>query len=145
METELETKLPPDSVVAALTDFSDRRPDVWSGLKREQYEVYEVGDTWAEVREGSSKSIWARERYDWSTPGTVKWTVVDSPFSSTGDSVTVTASPSGTGSKVHIAWRRRGKTVLSKVMLAILSLFMGTVLKRYVKKTLDGIAAGTPK
>jgi hypothetical protein len=153
VEVDVETKLPPEGVIAALTDFSDRRPDIWSGLNRDQYEVYEVGDTWAEVREGSNKKIWARERYDWSTPGTVTWTVIDSPFSSTGDCLSATVTPSGTGSHVHISWRRKGMTAGSRVMLGFLRLFMPTILRRYVtsaswrsptmKETLDGIASGT--
>ena len=133
----------PEAVIAGLTDFTDRRPDIWPGLSRKEYKVYEVGPNWAEVREGSSKSIWARERYDWSTPGRVSWTVMESPFSSTGDSVTVTVEPKGAGSHLHIVWHRRGKTAGSRMFLGALSLFMGSFLKRYVRKTLDGIAEGT--
>jgi hypothetical protein len=47
IELDLRIPLPPDAVRAALVDFSDRRPDVWPGLSRELFEVYQVGDTWA--------------------------------------------------------------------------------------------------
>ncbi|MGH2766535.1 MAG: hypothetical protein ACRDKA_11590, partial [Actinomycetota bacterium] len=58
VEFEVQTDLAPDRIVDALTDFSERRPDLWPGLNRSQFEVYEVGETWAEVREGTTKGIW---------------------------------------------------------------------------------------
>ena len=58
----IDTKLAPQEVVAALTDFSDRRPDIWPGLARSKYKVYSVGENSAEVQEGNEKpDIRARE------------------------------------------------------------------------------------
>lgn len=51
-EFDIRTEPPPEAIRAALLDFSERRPQLWPGLPPEQYEVYEVGDTWAEIREG---------------------------------------------------------------------------------------------
>ncbi len=66
---EFTTALPPGEVVAALTDFSERRPETWPGLDRARYQVHELGETWALVTEGSRRpNVWARERYDWSVP-----------------------------------------------------------------------------
>src|SRR5215210_6865526 len=97
LEFELSSPAQPASVIAALTDFTSRRPELWPGLARDQYAVYEVGDTWADVREGSGKSVWARERYDWSKPGEVSWTVQDSSFSTTGDFVRAVVSANDGG------------------------------------------------
>jgi hypothetical protein len=72
IELNVESSASPEQVIDGLTDFSDRRPDLWPGLNPKMYRVYEVGDTWADVREGNSDAIWARERYDWSTPGMVR-------------------------------------------------------------------------
>jgi hypothetical protein len=44
LELDIESSLPPQRVIDALIDFSDRRPDIWPGLAREFYEVYSVGD-----------------------------------------------------------------------------------------------------
>jgi hypothetical protein len=44
------------------------------GLPADQYDVYEVGDMWAEIREGYRGPIGWRERYDWSVPGRIQWT-----------------------------------------------------------------------
>jgi hypothetical protein len=68
LELEITSDLEPHRILGALTDFSERRPELWAGLKPDMYRVHAVGDTWADVREGSGGPIWARERYDWSNP-----------------------------------------------------------------------------
>ena len=66
IEFDIPTSLPPEKVKAMLLDFSDRRPDTWPGLGRDQYKVYSIGETSAEIREGNKRpNVWARERYDW--------------------------------------------------------------------------------
>jgi len=67
--------------VAALTDFSERRPEFWPNLDTKFYRLLERGDTWAEVTEGTDilGGVWARERYDWSEPGRVTLTLLESP------------------------------------------------------------------
>jgi hypothetical protein len=77
---DMRSEAGPDAVRAALLDFTDHRPELWPGLPRDQYEVYAVGDTWAEIREGYRGPIWNRERYDWSVPGRVEFTALDSGF-----------------------------------------------------------------
>src|SRR5207237_10899996 len=99
----VDSKAEAAQVLGALLDFSERRPDVWPGLARELYEVYEVGDTSAVIREGSTKpaKVWARERYDWSTPGTVRWTVTESDFCHPGSYVEARVEPKpGGGSRI---------------------------------------------
>ena len=83
-EFDLRSQASPEAVSAALLDFTERRPELWPGLPADSYEVYEVGDTWAEIREGYRGPIWWRERYDWSVPGTIQWTAVDSGFGTPG-------------------------------------------------------------
>lgn len=127
----IDSTATPQRIIAALTDFSARRPDTWPGLARDQYRVYEVGDTWADVREGSSSPIWARERYDWSVPGTVTWTATDSSFSRTGDSVSATIRPGAAGgSRVHVVWDRRGRNAKGKLLVAIMALLRALPFKR---------------
>src|SRR5438046_10403276 len=81
VEMDVETTLPPERVKEALLDFSDRRPEIWTGIDPTQYEVYSVSETSAEIREGTKLAgakVWARERYDWSQPNTIRWTVEES-------------------------------------------------------------------
>ncbi len=67
--------------VAALTDFSERRPELWPNLDVKFFRLIERGDTWAEVTEGTDVlgGVWGRERYDWSEPGRVTLTLLESP------------------------------------------------------------------
>ncbi len=51
VELDIDTPLPPERVIAALTDFSERRPEIWPGLHPKHYEVRSVGDSWAEVKD----------------------------------------------------------------------------------------------
>jgi hypothetical protein len=109
----------PEAVRAALLDFSEHRPELWPGLPRDQYEIYEIGDTWAEIREGYRGPIWARERYDWSVPGRVVFTAIDSGFATAGSHVVVDIEPAeGGGSTVHVTWVRRGKGVFASSLSA---------------------------
>jgi hypothetical protein len=143
IEIDFETKLSPDKVVAALIDFSPGRPDVWPGLARELYEVYSVGETSAEVQEGSTKPVrvWAKERYDWSKPGTVTWTVNQSNFCTPGSFVSVTAAPSGTGgSLLHLTWERFPSNFKGRMTIAMMKVIGPKLLKNYCTKVLDGLA-----
>jgi hypothetical protein len=150
VELDLETTLPPEKVIAALTDFTDRRPDIWPGLSRNWYEVYSVGDTSADVREGTGgkrSSIWARERYDWSTPGTVTWTVQESGFCTPGSFVSARVDPrDGGGSRIHVTWSRTGTTLMGRVVARIIALTGGKPVAASVRKglrQLEQAEAGT--
>ena len=59
-----ETPVPPGPILAALTDFTDRRLDYWPNLDRRLFQVHAAGDTWAEVTEGAAFAggIWERGR-----------------------------------------------------------------------------------
>ena len=146
IEIDFGTKLRPERVVGALTDFTPRRPDIWPGLAREFYEVYSVGDGSAEVQEGSSKpvKVWAKERYDWSTPGTVTWTVKESNFCTPGSGVSVDVSAGeGGGSRVHLVWERHPSNAKGRMMIVVMKLFGPKILRSYCTKSLDAYAAAT--
>lgn len=139
---DLRTDAPPEAVRAALLDFSEHRPELWPGLPADQYEVYEVGDTWAEIREGYRGPIWWRERYDWSVPGRIQWTAVDSGFGRPGSYVVWEIAPAeGGGSRHHITWDRRGKTVFGKLFIALMALTRGVAIRRSLEVGLARIAA----
>ncbi|WP_415856499.1 hypothetical protein [Sinomonas sp. G460-2] len=124
VEFDLETTASPEKVRAALIDFSERRPKLWPGIEPSLYEVYSVGETTADVREGTKGpggKIWAHEHYDWSDPETVRWTVQKSNFSAPGSYVSATLSPGrGGGSIVHISWDRTGSTALGRLICWII-------------------------
>src|SRR5437773_2037822 len=107
-QVNLDTSLPPDIILNAYTDFGPRRTERWTMLSKKLYKVNQVGDTWADVVEGSDKPIevWAHERYDWSKPGTIRWTVLDSNFSVAGHSMEVRVTPRNGGSHFTLLYER---------------------------------------
>jgi hypothetical protein len=144
-QVDYETTCSPEGVVAALTDFTERRPRIWPGLASEYYEVYSVGETTADIREGSTKPVrvWAKEHYDWSTPGTVRWTVQESNFCTPGSGVVVNVSPgSDGGSQVHLLWERRPINAKGRMIMMFMKLFGPRIIGPYSKKALDTYAAG---
>ena len=144
---DLDTPCPPQRAIGALLDFSDRRPEVWPGLAREFYEVEPVGETSAEVREGSTKPIkvWAREHYDWSTPGTVSWTVTESNFCTPGSGVAVTVTEGGNGgSHLHLEWERHPSNARGRVATVFMRLAGRRILRSYIGAVLAKLATDAP-
>jgi hypothetical protein len=129
VEFDVETSVAPERVREALLDFSERRPELWPGLEPSAYEVYEVRETSANVKEGSKlpgKVIWARERYDWPTPDTIRWTVEASNFLTPGSFQEVSLHPrDGGGTRVHVVWQRTGSTLLGKLLVGMIALGKG--------------------
>ena len=135
-----ETPLSPEQVVAALTDFTDKRPAIWPEIAPGLYEVYEVSETSAEVKEGTVRGplkIWAREHYDWSTPGVVTWTVKESNFSNPGSYVRANITPrEGGGSKIHVEWERTPMTFGARVIFTVMKLTKGKAISDSMKRGL---------
>jgi hypothetical protein len=149
IEFDLRTDASPEAVRAGLLDFSERRPEFWPGLPADQYEVYEIGDTWAEIREGYRGPIWNRERYDWSQPDRIVFTAVDSGFAEPGGQVVVDIAPgTGGGSIVHVVWQRTGRGILGKLFVGLIGLTRGAPVRRSIRMGMDRIAAveqGSPR
>jgi hypothetical protein len=127
---DVTAPVPPDTVIGALTDFGPDRPDRWPQLDPDAYEVHEVGDTSAVVREGQrSPRLWAIEEYDWSRPGTVTWTARASNFCAPGSSMSVRVEPGPDGgSAVHVRWDRRGVGLKGKLIVGMMRLTGGRPL-----------------
>ena len=146
VELDVETTLPPERVREALLDFSKRRPDVWPDLEPSLYEVYTVGETTAEIKEGTKgpgMTVWARERYDWSRADAVRWTVVESNFCEPGSFVEATLAPrEGGGTRIHVEWERRGTTPSSRLGLRLVTLTRGAPVRRSLQKGLDRLERG---
>jgi len=132
---EMRTALPPERVLAMLTDFSPRRPDLWPTLAPELYEVYEVQPTCADVKEGSPSPtrMWEQAHYDWSVPGCVRWTVRESNFFAPGSYTEVTVrSSTKAGSELHVESNRTGVGLAAKILIGLNALTGGSFLKTAV-------------
>jgi hypothetical protein len=138
VDIHTETTLSPEKVIAMLTDFSERRPEIWPGLWKDAYQVYSVGETSAEVREGNkSPKVWARERYDWSKPGVVRWEVLESNFSKPGSFLEATVTPKdGGGSNIDILWNRSPSSFIGFVALGAILLTRGAPVKSSINAAL---------
>jgi hypothetical protein len=135
IELDIETSLSPEKVRQMLIDFSPQRPEVWPGLWEGAYQVISVGETTAEVREGNkSPRIWARERYDWSTPGLVRWEVLESNFCTPGSFVEARLSPGPDGgTKVHIVWERTPTTIPARLGFVLIMLTRGAPVRSSIE------------
>jgi hypothetical protein len=143
VEIDLETEVSAAQVQAALLDFSARRPQIWPGIAPSFYEVYSVGETEAEVKEGTKGpggGFWALEHYDWSTPGLVTWTVLESNFCTTGSYVSAAISDRpGGGSRIHITWNRTPTTFMGRVATFLITRTKGKPVAASFQKAMKNI------
>jgi hypothetical protein len=105
-----ESSASADQVLAAARDFTERRIAVWPNVIAKGYEVHATGETFAEVTEAALQGfLWERSRYEWSTPGAVRQTVLDSNALMPGSTWEITATPNGGGCHVEAVFRREFK------------------------------------
>jgi len=105
-----ETTVPPDRVLYAARDFTERRADIFPAVSVSKLEVHTRGETSADVTEGTRAGIgdnWERCDYDWSRPDSVKATVKESNvYAVPGSSWEIKATPTDSGSRVEMIWIR---------------------------------------
>jgi len=147
VEFDLETSVSPERVRAALLDFSDRRPEIWPGIEPSLYEVFSVGETTAEVKEGSKMpgmTVWAKEHYDWSAPDLITWTVRESNFCTAGSYVSAAIAPrAGGGSSIHLTWNRTPTTFTGRVAAFMIKATRGRPLRASMEKAFKKIEEGS--
>jgi uncharacterized protein YndB with AHSA1/START domain len=134
---ELTTDLPPARVFDALTDFSDRRPDVWPNIDHSHFRVHGEGPGWADVTEGNALS-WERNRYEWDAAAAeVTVTAVESDAWAPGSQwhYRLQPSPAG-GTKVDVTVIRTGRGLRGMVLGALIGRFGGRVLRSDMEKVL---------
>jgi len=98
----------PEEVLAlAGTDFSANRAQIWPNVTTRKLEVHERGEAYVDVTEGGTfiaRYFWERSRYDWSEPGTVKSTVIDSNALAAGSTFELRVVPGqGGGCEVEMS------------------------------------------
>jgi hypothetical protein len=110
--------------IAALTDFSERRPELWPNLDAKYYELHELGDTWAEVTEGTDL-LGGVEAVDFS-PGTV----ID---------YHVTSRPDG-GCHVAVDFQRIAVSARGRIIGLLVQLMGRRRFAADLRETLDRLA-----
>ena len=109
----LLTRLAPDAVLAALTDFGPRRAKMWPNIDDQHFKLHGSGPGWAEVTEGSSVAggVWEREKYTWdATQRTVGVETLDSNIWGPGSRWDYSIAPAdGGGAEIEVTVTRLGK------------------------------------
>ncbi|HUG88152.1 MAG TPA: SRPBCC family protein [Actinomycetota bacterium] len=138
----VDAPVPAETVIGALTDFSERRPEIWPDLDPDLYRVDELHPTSAVVREGQRKPrLWAIEEYEWSTPGTVTWTARESNFCAPGSFMSARVEPTPGGSRMHVTWSRSGVGFKGKMIIGLMRLTRGRPLAKNLGDALAGLAS----
>jgi Polyketide cyclase / dehydrase and lipid transport len=141
VEISVDSDVAPERVLAAATDFSEKRPDYWPNIDREHFRVHGRGEHWAEATEGSP-SVWARERYEWSGNRVVGTTQQSNVFRP-GGTWTLTAEPHDGGSRVRIVLDRRFKG-RGWLFYPAVALFGRRMFERNLQKTLSVLSSRDP-
>ena len=144
MRFEVATLASPEQVREALTDFSDRRLEIWRRtLDPRTYEVHELGDTWAVARESTAGSpFWVVNRYDWADPTVIRTTVVEGSWGGSGGGTIRIHPADGGGSRVQAEWTHTdiGRT-RDKILISMINRFpMRTLVSRLWVEALDRYA-----
>lgn len=143
MRFALDTVASPTQVRTALTDFSDRRLRIWQRtLDPKRYQLRDEGDDWAIAREASPGSpFWVVCRYDWSEPGTVRWTVLESSYGGGGEGVVIITPNGAGGSHVEARWGYTDARPLQRPLLFLLQRApMPRLIARMWRQALDRFA-----
>ena len=147
MRFDVVTKASPEQVRRAMTDFTDRRPQIWSRtLDAERYDVREQGDTWAVARESSPGSpFWVVSRYDWSQPDVIRWTVEESSYGGGGEGMVRVEPRHDGGSRLQVRWTNTGARPMQRPLLFLLHRGpMGRFISRMWASALDRYAQAKP-
>ncbi|MGR0220083.1 SRPBCC family protein [Agromyces sp. ZXT2-6] len=140
------TTISADRVLAAATDFSDRRPALWPNLDASRYRLVSLAGSGAEAIEGSAilGGIWARERYDWSRHGVVRAEVVDSNVFAAGSSWELHVEPVDDGSTVEWVSIRFSRGLRGRLLVILLALagrrMLGDALEETFRRLEDDTA-----
>jgi hypothetical protein len=141
-EFDFETSATPEQVIELMTDFSPNRPHRWPASSAKAFEVYHLGDTEADIREGQDfPKVWATWHYDWSIANSVTLSVVESETLAPGGFMSLTATPTdGGGSAVHGVWSQTARSLSGRIGVTMMGLIGRRFLSSYYKRVYDRLA-----
>lgn len=147
IQFEVESPSQPDAVVEALTDFSERRTELWPAIDPNVYQVHELSASSALVTEGTDVmgGIWATELYEWDGSGTVRATIQESNFWHPGGTWELAACRrNGGGSILKVTRNRRPKNAKSYLFEAMMRFVGARILAKELLKA-PAISGQVPK
>ncbi|TMG32939.1 MAG: hypothetical protein E6H93_02860 [Chloroflexi bacterium] len=135
---QLATDLAPEAVLSALTDFSDRRPDLYRNIDRSHFRVHGRGPGWADVTEGNVLA-WERSRYEWdAASGLVTVKTTESDSWSPGSRWEYRLRPGAVGgTQIDVTVVRNARTLRGKLIALGLPLLGVRVLRSDLQNVLS--------
>jgi hypothetical protein len=142
IQFSIVAQVSPEQVLAALTDFSERRPIRWPNLDPKRFRVHTLTPTSANVTEGSSFAggIWERGTYDWSSPGIVRFVVEESNAFAPGSSWEYRVTDEHGHARVDVTIRRVPRTVKAHVIGLLLRVVGRRVFRKDLERTVRILA-----
>lgn len=137
-DTRYELTVPASSadVLLALTDFGPLRPQIWRETSHPRvYRIHEVGTTTADVTEGLPQT-WSRELYDWSQPGIVTLTQIDSNVSRNGV-IRYRLTPSSAGTHIVCERHREFYGLRGNLAGAVMNAVGAQILRRQLRSGIE--------
>ncbi|HEY9288616.1 MAG TPA: hypothetical protein VIT43_11415 [Candidatus Dormibacteraeota bacterium] len=134
---QVETDQPPERVLALLTDFSDRRPELYGNIDRGHFKVHGQGPGWADVTEGNVLA-WERSHYDWdASSGQVTVQTVESDSWRPGSRWEYRLQPRANGgTQVDVTVVRLPRTLRGRLIAIGLPFLGRRVLRRDLERVL---------
>ncbi|ROO86862.1 hypothetical protein EDD29_4444 [Actinocorallia herbida] len=127
---DLTSALSVTELMNVLTDFGPDRPAAWSTIDEAHFEVHGLGDTWAEVTEGTA-AAWERARYEWDTArGRVEITTHDSKVFGPGGGWVFQLTPGADGTRVDVELTREPQGFKRRALAALLPLVAPASLRK---------------
>ena len=135
------TTLTPEQYIAGLTDFGPGRSTVFSKSADDYLKVHSVGETKADVTEGSG-GVWERLQYDWSDPHRVVLKTTDSNTwgGPSGYTYTFRSLPDGK-TDVDVVIVREGKNAKGRFLALVLGSVGKGVLAKAFSQSVEAIEA----
>ncbi|MFF3559278.1 hypothetical protein ACFYXS_04455 [Streptomyces sp. NPDC002574] len=125
----LDSSLSPADALAVLTDFGPSRAENWPTI--DAVTVHSIGDTWAEVTEGTT-SAWERARYEWDAArGRVTITTHESKVFGLGGGWVFQLTPEGAGTRIDVELTREPRTLKGKLLAGLLPVAASSLRKSY--------------
>jgi hypothetical protein len=140
-----ETSASPEQVIAlAGTDFSAHRAKIWANVTQKRLDGHERGDTHVVVTEGETgiaSFAWEGSRYDWSEPGTVRQSVLDSNVLEPDSTWELRVAPhDGGGSTIEMTLERSfRRSIAGRVASSLDHLSGRRGWGRYLRSTLMAV------
>ena len=134
---QVESPVGAAEVIEALTDFSERRPELWPAIDPKVYRVHELAVASALVTEGTDVmgGIWATELYEWNGSNTVRATVQESNFWHPGGTWELIAAPrDGGGSVLQVSRDRRPKNAKARLFEVMMRVVGARLLAKELLK-----------